>query len=222
MIVAFDLDDTLYRELDYVESGFGAVSQYVEQEFGIDAHNARRQLWQSLASNGRGSQFDELLKRHNLYTASRRDRLLQTYRQHDPQLALPAGSLRALESIRHAGHRLFLVTDGNHIVQAKKVEALGLNTLFEHCYLTNRYGREAQKPSSKVFELMLNRTSEEARNLVYVGDNPRKDFIGVRRLGGTTVRVHTGPFANEDALPEYDGDLHAADVTEAAELILAM
>jgi hypothetical protein len=34
--------------------------------------------------------------------------------------------------------------------------------------------------------------------------------------------VHTGPFADEDALPEYDGDLHAADVTEAAELILAM
>ena len=36
MIVALDLDDTLYPELSYVHSGFRAVAQELARRWGVD------------------------------------------------------------------------------------------------------------------------------------------------------------------------------------------
>ena len=140
--------------------------------------------------------------------------LVQVYRQHKPKIELPAESSSTLRALAAEGHRLFLVTDGNHHVQNHKVEALGIRSFVEHTYLTGRYGHEATKPGTKVFELMLTRTRAEAADLVYVGDNPRKDFIGVRSLGGSTIRVLTGAWSDEVAAPGYEPDLTVDSISE--------
>lgn len=220
MIVAFDVDDTLYRELDYVESGFRAVASAVAAHHPIDEDAAFALLVESMETHGRGRQFDDLLQAVGAFSVRDRDRLIQVYRQHRPEISLPEASRRVLEWVGTAGHRVFLVTDGNHHVQNRKVEALGLRAFVEHAYLTGRYGRDATKPSTKVFELMLRRTRAEASELVYVGDNPRKDFVGVRSLGGRTVRVLTGGFRTEAAKPGHDADVTVntiADVPDAIE-----
>ena len=41
MILVFDLDDTLYPERTYVESGFKAVADSLAQKFGFDADALR-------------------------------------------------------------------------------------------------------------------------------------------------------------------------------------
>lgn len=207
MIVAFDLDDTLYRELDYVESGFRAVADHVSALHPITSDEAYELLIESVERDGRGRQFDDLLRAIGAFSVRKRDLLVQVYRQHKPRIELPAESGYILRALAAEGHRLFLVTDGNHHVQNRKVEALGLRSYVEHVYLTGRYGRGATKPGTRVFELMLARTRAEAADLVYVGDNPRKDFIGVRSLGGSTIRVLTGGFAGEVAAPGYEPDL---------------
>jgi len=127
-----------------------------------------------------------------------------------------------LHDLRAAGHRLFLVTDGNHHVQGRKVSALGLWDEFEHCYLTYRYGRAASKPSTRVFELMLRRTGAAACDLVYVGDNPHKDFVGVRSLGSATIRIHTGSFKDDVVAPDHDGDYHINEISELPSLIVQL
>jgi len=143
-----------------------------------------------------------------------RDVLVRVYRQHKPEIELPTESSSTLRALAAEGHRLFLVTDGNHHVQNRKVEALGIRSFVEHAYLTGRYGHEATKPGTKVFELMLARTRAEAAELVYVGDNPRKDFIGVRSLGGSTIRVLTGAWAKEVSAPGYEPDLTVNSISE--------
>ncbi|WP_214515343.1 hypothetical protein, partial [Mycobacterium tuberculosis] len=40
MIVVFDLDDTLYDELTYVQSGFQAVAGYLRDTYGMPAGKA--------------------------------------------------------------------------------------------------------------------------------------------------------------------------------------
>ena len=219
MIVAFDLDDTLYRELDYVESGFRAVASHLEAEFGIPRQEAFLEMIRSLEAHGRGRQFDDVLHAHGLFTVARRDQLVQVYRRHDPELTLPEASKKALAQCASLGHRLFLVTDGNHRVQAKKIEALDLWRRFDHCYLTNRYGRSAAKPSTRVFELMLARVRSGPDQLVYVGDNPSKDFVGVRKLGGATIRVRRGHFADTVAQPGFDADVSIDAIDEVTDAI---
>ncbi len=219
MIVALDLDDTLYRELDYVESGFRAVAAHAALHFDITSDTANAVLLESLAAGNRGNQFDDLLHAIDRHSIGRRNEMVQVYRQHQPDLKLPAASADALNELRAAGHRLFLVTDGNHHVQGRKVAALGLWDEFEHCYLTYRYGRWASKPSTRVFELMLKRTRAEAKDLVYIGDNPHKDFVGVRSLGASTIRIHTGSFKDDAVSRALDGDFHIDHISEVAPLV---
>lgn len=214
MIVAFDLDDTLYRELDYVESGFRAVADYVSALYPITYREAHDFLIRSMERNGRGHQFDDLLREIGAFSVKQRNALVQVYRQHKPEIALPAESISVLKAVAAEGHRLFVVTDGNHHVQNRKVEALGIRTFVERAYLTGRYGQEATKPGTKVFELMLARTRADVEDLVYVGDNPLKDFIGVRSLGGSTIRVLSGGFADEIAAPGYEPDLTVDSISE--------
>ena len=219
MIIGFDLDDTLYRELDYVESGFRAVASQLEAEHGIPRRHSFETMIRSLEAHGRGRQFDDVLRAHGLFTVGRRNRMVQVYRQHDPDLALPAASARVLDRCASLGNRLFLVTDGNQRVQAKKIDALDLWHRFEHCYLTYRYGRAASKPSTRVFELMLARTRAAPEQLLYVGDNPLKDFVGVRRLGGATIRVRRGHFAETDAEVGYDADVSVDAIDDVVNVI---
>jgi len=219
MIVAFDLDDTLYRELDYVEGGFQAVADSLESEFDIPSNEGYQTMLDSMGKSGRGHQLDDVLHTHGLHTVARRNRLVQVYRQHEPALSLPQASATALQQCRDRGDRLFLVTDGNHRVQARKIEALGLRPYFEHCYLTYRYGRAASKPSTRVFDLMLKRTRSAASDLIYVGDNPTKDFVGVRQLGGHTIRVRTGGHADVVARPGFDADITVSSIAEVNEVV---
>ncbi|MEO1062024.1 MAG: HAD family hydrolase [Actinomycetota bacterium] len=219
MIVAFDVDDTLYRELDYVESGFRAVADAVAAKHAISSEDAYGLLLDSMDRHGRGRQFDDLLRAVDAFSVRRRDALVQVYRRHEPSISLPEGSRHVLDALARAGHRLFVVTDGNHHVQDRKVEALGLRELVEHAYLTGRYGPTAPKPGTRVFELMLRRTGSEPDDLVYVGDNPHKDFVGVRRLGGATIRVRTGAHRTTVAAEGHDADVTIDSVEEVPAVV---
>lgn len=222
MIVAFDLDDTLYRELDYVESGFRAVADHVAASHPITSAAAYELLIESMERHGRGRQFDDLLRAVGSFTVRRRNALVQIYRRHEPEIELPPESGAVLRAVEAQGHRLFLVTDGNHHVQNRKVEALGIRSFVEHAYLTGRYGAEATKPGTRVFELMLSRTGAEPADLVYIGDNPRKDFVGVRSLGGSTIRVLTGGFAGEVAGPGHDADLTVDSISAVPDALKSL
>jgi putative hydrolase of the HAD superfamily len=212
MIVAVDLDDTLYDERTFVESGFRAVASHLEQTRGLPAAESFAVLCSSLDSAPRGRQIDDLLAHWGLQGKRLVSALVHVYRHHPPSLALPEESRAALDALRQAGHRLYLVTDGHKVVQANKVAALGVARYFEHCYLTNRYGTAHNKPSPRVFELMLRREGAEPSQLVYVGDDPAKDFVGVRRLGGRTIRVRTG---RHSAVAARDAG-HEADLEVAS------
>ncbi len=205
MIVAFDLDDTLYPEIDYVRSGFAAVAQELHREHGVASVESLEVMTRSLQERGRGRQFDDVLDHWGLLSRDRVRRLLSVYRQHDPAITLPAESRDVLATLE-SRWPLYLVTDGNHRVQQRKVDALGISESFQWCYYTNRYGREHAKPSTRVFELMLRREGVDPSELVYVGDNPAKDFVGVRRLGGQTVRVLTGTHREAEPRPAHEAD----------------
>ena len=43
-VVCFDLDDTLYKEIDFLKSGYRKVAELVEKRFHHDAHEVYAQL----------------------------------------------------------------------------------------------------------------------------------------------------------------------------------
>lgn len=204
MIPIFDLDDTLYPERTYVESGFLAVARWGEARFGWDEATSFDGMLNLLKRHGRGRVFDVWLEGQGVAPTRRLvHEALRAYRRHEPDIALPQPHRALLQRLARRAP-LFLVTDGHKIVQAKKVAALGIAPLFAGIYITHRYGRAAAKPSPRCFELIQRRTKAAWSDLAYIGDNPAKDFVTLNRLGMPTIRVLTGRHANDPAPPGHE------------------
>ncbi|MBJ6109872.1 HAD-IA family hydrolase [Hymenobacter sp. BT523] len=221
-VLVFDLDDTLYPELSYVHSGFRAVAEFLSPLLHQPAETLAAGMIAEEAEQGRGQVFDNVLRRHGRWTKTLVAACLRHYRQHRPQLALYPDAERCLA--RFAAWPLYLVTDGHKEVQARKVAALAVARHVRHAYLTNRYGRHRAKPSPHVFELICRREGVPPGQVIYVGDNPRKDFVGIKPLGFRTVRILRGNYAHleADAAHEAHRRIHTLDELTAefvAELV---
>jgi len=205
VIYIFDLDDTLYDERQYVESGFRAVASYAAERWGLDATRCYEQLVWLLDTQGRGRIFDDFLAHHSLSSKTNIQACVRTYRLHKPNLTLPAEHLQLLQQLPKP---LYLVTDGHKIVQQNKVEALGIAALFKRVFITHRFGIKHAKPSTHCFELIKKAEKCTWQDMVYIGDNPAKDFVNLNKLGMNTVRVLTGVHKNKQAELQYDAKNH--------------
>ena len=201
MIPIFDLDDTLYPERAFVESGFLAVALMLEQRFGWSVNESLEHMFETLARQGRGTVFNRLLNYKGISNSTIVRECVDTYRRHLPNIQLDPIALDMLSSLRVLP---YLVTDGHKIVQKNKVDALNLNPLFQKIYITHRYGIRHAKPSTHCFELIRRRENCEWQDMFYVGDNPAKDFINLNLLGVHTIRILTGQHSKVIAQPGYD------------------
>jgi len=205
MIVVFDLDDTLYNESNYVRSGFRAVANFASDVWGLDKVLVLDQLNQALAIHGRGQVFDVMLSQFELLSRRNIKRCLGVYRRHMPSIRLHSAGTRCLH--RFQSWPIYLVTDGNKLVQSNKVKALDLQSRFRRVMITHRFGVHNAKPSPYCFEIIARSENVNPNQVVYVGDNPEKDFVGIKPLGFRTVRVLTGMHKDVRKPAQFDAEV---------------
>jgi putative hydrolase of the HAD superfamily len=212
MVLVFDMDDTLYDELTFVRSGFGAVADLLAPVCGASRAALLRQALAILDREGRGRVFDELLRAHGRPSRWLVERCVRTYRTHAPRIALWPEAARCLR--RHVHLPLYVVTDGNPVAQANKARSLGLYDSTRRVLLTHRFGLRHAKPSPYCFQRIAAWERVRPEQVVYVGDDPAKDFVGIRRLGFRTIRVLTGQHAGVKAKPGYDAERTIGSLAE--------
>jgi len=206
MVLVFDMDDTLYVEMTYVKSGFKAVAAYLQEAFGISTKVSFPLMMQELETNGRGKVFNRILEANNLLTKENVKKCLSVYRLHEPKIKLNKAAKNCLSRFKNS--KKYLLTDGNKIVQDHKVKALGLENLMDGIYITHRYGLHHSKPSPYCINRIAAKEKVLPREVVYIGDNPTKDFVGIKPLGYKTIRVLTGSYKDLKV-----ADSHRADTT---------
>ena len=101
------------------------------------------------------------------------------------EAGLSEGKFSLMMSLRDAGHRLCLVTDGRSQTQRNKIEALGLAAFFDNRDVVISEETGVDKHSPDNFRRIED--AYPAQRYVYVGDNPAKDFEQPERLGWTTI-----------------------------------
>jgi len=202
MILIFDMDDTLYDESTYVESSFRAVAFYISEKYELPENNVFEDLIQVLNERGRGHIFDEVLKQYSIYTKTEVKKCLSVYRKNIPRIKLFDEVRDALVML--SDYPMYMVSDGNKLVQSIKANALGTKTYFKKILLTHRYGTKHAKPSTYCFSLIKKLEKCNWNQMVYVADDPNKDFVNLNPLGVETVRVLTGRFKDQKAKDGYD------------------
>lgn len=173
-VVVFDLDDTLYKERDYLLSGVNAVLETIRSTYG-DQYLAKLSLPLDVTKDWLSSICAEL----NL-PATVKESLLWTYRLHEPSIRL-SESVRSVLKLIGSNHQLAILTDGRAITQRQKLKSLGLGHL--PAYISEEYGDT--KPDTLRYEAVMH--DFPAKQYFYIGDNPAKDFIAPNQLGWTSV-----------------------------------
>jgi putative hydrolase of the HAD superfamily len=218
MIIVFDLDDTLYDEQSFVYSGFTEVAKWISMFSNSSSVEIFDHMVKELSIKGRGKIFDNVLEKYLQKTPKNIQKCLSVYRLHKPAIKLDSKVVDLLLELGK-NHKLYIVTDGNKLVQSNKIKSLEVEKYIEKAFITYRYGLIASKPSLKCFEIIKNKEKVDWHDIVYIGDNPKKDFVNLNKVNAITIRVLQGDFALVEASKGYDAKYKIDKLTDLKKII---
>lgn len=196
--VVFDLDDTLISELDYVKSGFRHISNILS----LQLRQSREEIYNQLTeffSEDTNMVFNRLFDKLSVsYTEDDILKLVDAYRSHMPEIKFYEDVLPVLDTLKQKNIKTGIITDGYAITQRNKLQVLQADEYFDHIIVTDELGRSYWKPNPLAFELMKEQLNVEFDEMMYVGDNPAKDFYIAARYPVKTVRIirNSGVYTN--------------------------
>jgi putative hydrolase of the HAD superfamily len=190
IVVVFDLDDTLVKEIEYLKSAYRYIAHYYQPTYAETVYETM------LADYYMGKPVFQTLIQRNGLSCSVSD-LLHTYRTHQPMLTLSTDTQHVLNMLQKYQIPVGLVTDGRSLTQRNKLKAVALEDYFFKVIISEEMG--STKPDLANFRAI--ETVQPAQTYWYVGDNVSKDFIGPNQLGWKTAcllnngeNIHTHQF----------------------------
>ena len=187
--VVFDLDDTLISEKEYIKSGYRHIAEVVSQRFNFNKDQVYIDLFQ-LFKKSPHNVFNRLYEKYNIeYSKDMIIDLVNEYRGHFPNIKFYDDVLPCLNELKRLGVKIGIITDGYAIAQRQKLIAVEADKYFDEIIVTDELGREYWKPHPKAFEIIKERSEVSFDEMVYVGDNPEKDFYISTIYPIKTIRI---------------------------------
>lgn len=175
----FDLDDTLYPEIEFLKSGYKSIAEKILPLINtniydemIYRHKNGEKVFEWIVTN-----FSDSL---GGITVSH---LLTIYRNHFPTIKMTEGAKDLMKNLIGRGFQLGLITDGRKITQRNKLKALQIEDYFVDIIISDEFGSE--KPNEKNFLFFEQKYPE--KNFIYIGDNTSKDFKVPCKIGWQTI-----------------------------------
>jgi putative hydrolase of the HAD superfamily len=187
VLIAVDLDDTLFSEFDYAESALRAACDVLERN---TLRTGLADLAVSLLRQEKRSAQplqDALAQLNVAPTPSDLDAAIGVMRAHVPVLELFGDVRPALTMLKPYG-TLALVTEGRAVTQQAKIDALQVRPLFDHVIVTS----DLPEPNLKVTGVpyrALREMCPAATRRFMIGDNPQKDGNPAEAAGFTPLVV---------------------------------
>ena len=187
--VIFDLDDTLISEYCYVLSGYRKVSDVIAKKYFLEKEEVFEKLI-SLFRIDKKEVFNRLLEIMNIdYDKEDILGLVKVYREHIPDIVFFDDVIPVVKSLKNMGVKTGIISDGYQITQRNKLLSLDAKKYFDYIILTDEWGKEFWKPSPKAFEEMKKMCNCRYSEMIYVGDNPTKDFYISKIIPINTIRI---------------------------------
>lgn len=203
-VIVFDLDDTLYKEIDFLKSAYKEIAWVLEQKYRLNG------IYDYLlASYYRGDNvFDTVNKAFDIQVPLYD--YLAMYRNHLPHITLSSTVRNVLERLLQMGVQLGILTDGRTVTQTNKIQSLGLSNYIsnDNWIISESFGYA--KPFQKGYLFFQDKYPDKT-SFYYVGDNTAKDFKAPNELGWKSFclldngdNIHKQNFAqSSEMLPTF-------------------
>jgi len=205
-ILVFDLDDTIYKEIDYLISAYREISEKLG--LSLNGMISEKEIFNEMFSfyKSHKNPFIEILKKYNINDILMTD-LLMIYRTHKPKIELKPSTEKTLNYLKEKGYIMGIITDGRSIQQRNKIQSLDIEKYFENIIISEEIGTEKPNLQNYIF---FENTFPNCE-YIYIGDNLKKDFVSANKLGWTTIclldngkNIHKQKFDLEkEYLPNY-------------------
>lgn len=175
-VIVFDLDDTLYNELDYLKSAYRSIALALEPNNWKSLYSRMFALYRS-----NKNVFEILAKAYSTDIHT----LIDMYRNHQPKIQLFDGVIDVFDAIKSKNGKIGMVTDGRSRTQRAKITSLGITDYLDNIVISEEIGSEKPSLSNfKAIEIAL-----PGNSYYYIADNLIKDFIAPNTLGWKTVAL---------------------------------
>ncbi|MBQ6863373.1 MAG: HAD-IA family hydrolase [Clostridia bacterium] len=98
-------------------------------------------------------------------------------------------TIPTLQTLRDSGVKVGMITNGDHDIQAAKIENLGYGPYFDEIIISGDC--DFEKPEPEIFIEMAKRLGIQPQEMAYVGDHPVNDVDGAREAGCVPIWVKT-------------------------------
>lgn len=175
-IIVFDLDDTLYNELDYLKSAYQSIALFLDPKDWKRLYAKMFSLFRSKINV-----FEFVAHSYNIEIET----LIEIYRNHHPNIKLFDGVIEVFDNIKSKNGKIGIITDGRANTQRAKIESLGILNYIDSIIVSDEIGSE--KPNVANFKAIENSLSGAV--YYYIADNLKKDFIAPNFLGWKSVAL---------------------------------
>ncbi len=206
--VIFDFDDTLQ---DRTAAFLGVARQLLSRHMqAVDAERLENYAQQLCVENNGGyvdysTFFHEFIKRWPFNKDVTGEQLLWEYHRLFPlHSALYPETFAVLKALRRRGYRIGIITNGNPLLQNRKLDVTGMRLYTDLAIISGDEG--IHKPHPELFRRAAARLGVAPENCVYVGDHPINDIQGAASAGMQAIYLNTRELdEHPEEVPEVHG-----------------
>lgn len=189
--IFFDLDDTLYKAP--IKECNEILIMYTAQKYGLSVEIVRNAFEEGKAVTkkmlvGVAASHNRLLYIQHMLEILGKSVILDTLEIYNvfwdsflQKIFLRRGVKQVLEQLKIDGYNVGICTDLTAHIQHRKLQILDLSKYVDWLVTSEEAG--AEKPSEKIFRLCSYKSQCDIRDIIYVGDDYEKDFIGASKVG---------------------------------------
>jgi putative hydrolase of the HAD superfamily len=214
LCVVFDLDDTLYNEIDFIKSGYSHIKNYLNNIYNLNI----RYIPNDIEIKTNKKHIQKFIKKNNL-NYIKADIILNILRYHTPNISLHKKTSKLLNDLKKLDVKLGIITDGRSLTQRNKIYCLKILNIIDVIYISEEI--KSLKPNSKAFKKIENKF--KGHKYIYIGDNPYKDFATPNKLGWLTIgilnkqsRIHTIKKRNQEYFKPHTQVNQIEDLSKSA------
>lgn len=198
----FDVDDTLYDQMEPFERAFQKHFSRFKDEVKIEELYKLSRKYSDEAFESTGYEITNLRKMH-IYRISKAFEELGIgiteeealafqldYEAFQNEIKLIEEVPQIFELLLQRGAKLGVITNGANDNQLRKINQLGLKKWIAPENMLVSEGAGVSKPSKEIFEAMENQLAFTKEEAYYVGDNFDNDVVGATAAGWKTIWVN--------------------------------
>ena len=231
--VIFDLDDTLVSEYEFIISGYRYMSGRLSERLGRSPEEIDDRLWE-LTKDKYAYVFNRLFDSYGIsYSDEELQGYILDYRNHPAGLRFYPDAYPTLKWLKDRGILRGIISDGDPERQRNKINSAveGLpeeepartpEEWFDEVILNDEFGGASyRKPNPHGYRVMAERLGIEPAEMIYVGDNPAKDFHISVELPVRTARIirKNGIYNDREYLDGIRETWRLASLTDVMDIV---